>query len=58
MVESSPNLPEEPRQSAPVVNLTGAGYIRFVSIVLVVGAAFLAFDVCFYRSGRHQIPGK
>ena len=40
--ESAGRTPDNP---APVVNLTGAGYIRFVSIVLAVGAAFLAFDV-------------
>jgi hypothetical protein len=56
-VESSPNLPEEPRQSAPVVNLTGAGYIRFVSIVLAVGATFLAFDV-FLQVRKVAADGK
>ena len=39
------------------MNLTGAGYIRFVSIVLAVGAAFLTFDV-FLQVRKVAADGK
>jgi hypothetical protein len=56
MEESSPNLPVERRQSNLVVNLAGSGYIRLVSIVLAMGAAFLAFDA-FLQVRKAAVAG-
>lgn len=44
MTESSPSSPEDSSQPISRLTLMGSGYIRFVSVVFALGAAFHAFD--------------
>jgi hypothetical protein len=53
MAESSLNSPEESHQFTRLPVLTGFGWIRFVSVVFGVGAAYFAVLLL-----RHFVPGK